>query len=295
MKTNQFENKVCWVTGASSGIGAALALELNTSGAILILSGRNEGKLKEVRDACMYPENIQILSFDMEVTRSLTSVAAQAWNLLGGIDYVFLNAGMAVRDMIAQTDLDMVEKVMNINFISNVVIAKALLPQMLHRKSGCFVVTSSLCGKFGVPKLGAYSASKHALHGFFDSLRVEYQHEGIKVTMIVSGFVKTNITLHALKGNGNSYGRMQDAVGAGISPEQCARQMLKAVARGKCEALTGSWEKYSVLVKRFFPGLQRIMITKHPMKMLKKLKLLNPMHWANYIGNIKITFPNLRF
>ena len=277
MKANFFNNKVCWITGASSGIGAALANELNTAGALLILSGRNSEKLMSVKNSSVCPENISILSFDIENTGALKGIAHEAWNLWGGIDYVFLNAGMAVRDMIVKTDLDMIEKVMNINFLSNVALAKALLPLMLEQKSGCFVVTGSLSGKFGVPKLGAYSASKHALYGFFESLRAEYESGGIKVTMITAGFVRTDITLNALQGNGMPYGKMQKAVGAGISPESCAHQMIKPVSAGKYDALIGSLEKYFAVIKRFFPGLIRWGVTKHPMKILRDSGLLNLM------------------
>jgi dehydrogenase/reductase SDR family protein 7B len=274
MKTSHFNTKVCWITGASSGIGAALAVSLNSMGASLILSARNKENLENVKRSCPCPDKIIILACDMEETHSLPALARQAWYLFNGIDYIFLNAGIAVRDMIIDTDISMIQKVMNINFLGNVMLSKALLPYMLERRSGCFVVTSSLCGKFGVPKLSAYSASKHALHGFFESLRAEYAGEGIKVTMITAGLVKTNITLRALKGNGGNYGKMQESVAAGISPEKCAGSILNAVAKGNCEVLVGALEKYSVLIKRFFPGLIRMAITKHPMKKLRAAGLL---------------------
>lgn len=283
MKINKFNNKVCLITGASSGIGAALAQSLNGMGAVLILSARNRENLERVKANCRYPEKINILECDMEETKSLPAFAHEAWNLFHGIDYVFLNAGMAVRDMIINTDLAMVQKVMNINFISNVVLSRELLVCMRSKKQGCFVVTSSLCGKFGIPKLGAYSASKHALHGFFESLRAEYECDGIKVTMVTAGLVRTNITLNALKGNGTIYGKMQDSIAAGISPEACARGIIKAVAQGKYEVLVGAIEKYSVLIKRFFPGLLRMAITKHPMKRLRNAGLLpNPLNPFTY-------------
>src|SRR5450432_1062137 len=229
MKPDQFRNKVCLITGASSGIGEALAKTLNEMGATLILSARNNEKLEAVKTSCPYPHTISILPCDLEEIQTLTSFAREAWDLFQGIDYIFLNAGMAVRDLIVNTNLEMINKVMNINFFSNVALSKAFLPYMREKKGGCFVVTSSLCGKFGVPKLGAYSASKHALYGFYESLRAEYEKDGIRVTMITAGLVKTNITLHALTGNGSSYGKMQESVAAGIAPETCARGILSAV------------------------------------------------------------------
>ena len=274
MKSTHFSDKVCWITGASSGIGAALASCLNAMGATLILSARNQDKLEMVKAESARPDKIAILPCDLEEIDSLPRIAQQAWTLFGGIDYVFLNAGMAVRDMIIQTDMKMIQKVMNINFFSNVALTKALLPPMRLQGHGCFVVTSSLCGKFGVPRLGAYSASKHALHGFYESLRAEYEKDGIKVTMITVGLVRTLITMNALKGNGSHYGKMQESVGAGISPETCAQEMIHGVVQGKSEVPVGAIEKYSVLIKRFFPGLLRMAITKHPMQKLRKIGLL---------------------
>jgi dehydrogenase/reductase SDR family protein 7B len=243
-------------------------------GAHLILSARSEANLEMIKSVTRFPGKVAVLPCDMENLNSLPAVALQAWNLFGGIDYVFLNAGIAVRDMIIRTDLDMIQKVMNVNFLSNVVLSKSLLPLMLNRGHGRFVVTSSLCGKFGVPKLGAYSASKHALHGFFESLRAEYEKDGVAVTMITAGLVRTRITLNAVQGNGTLYGKMQESVGAGISAESCAAAIVEAVARGKAEVLVGAMEKYSVLIKRFFPGLLRMAITKHPMKKLRNIGLL---------------------
>ncbi|HET7003579.1 MAG TPA: SDR family NAD(P)-dependent oxidoreductase [Puia sp.] len=274
MKTNQFNNKICLVTGASSGIGKALSQKLNSMGAIVILTARNRENLELVKADCTYPDRTRILPFDMEDINKIESFARTAWNVFQNIDFVFLNAGMAIRDMVHLTDLGMVYKQMNINFFSPVALSKALLPYMREKKQGCFVVTSSLCGKFGVPKLSAYSASKHALHGFFESLRAEYESDGIHVTMITAGLVKTDITVHALKGNGTINGKMQESVAGGISPEACSNEIVRAVAVGKCDALVGGIEKYSVLVKRFFPGILRMVITRHPMKKLRNAGLL---------------------
>lgn len=274
MNTNTFQNKTCWITGASSGIGAALVRALGQCGANLILSSRDRNKLEIIKAQSPYPEKIAILTLDLENVYSLPEYSRQAWQLFRGIDYVFLNAGMAVRDMIDQTEMNLVQKLMNINFFSNVAIAKSLLPLMRTRGSGRFVVTSSLSGKFGIPKLGAYSASKHALHGFFETLRAEYECDGIAVTMVIPGMIRTDITLNALTGTGGHYGKMQASVGAGMSPDDCAKAIIKAVVKEKCEALIGSMEKYSVLFKRFFPGLLRIMMRKHPLRKLRKLGLL---------------------
>ena len=268
----KFLNKVCWITGASGGIGAALARQLSRSGAYLILSARNVAGLLEVKNSCAYPEKVEIIFCDMDKPDSLEAVADRAWAIRGGIDYAFLNAGMAIRDLVLNTGLEMIQKVMNVNFVSNAVISKALLPRMVERGTGTFVVTSSICGRFGVPKLAAYSASKHALHGFYESLRAENESRGIKVTMITSGLVRTNITMSALKGDGRPYARMQESVANGIAPAQCAAAIVRAVARGRREVLVGGIEKYGVLVKRFFPGVFAWAIGRHPLKRLRSLR-----------------------
>jgi short-subunit dehydrogenase len=269
MKNLKFQNKVCWITGASSGIGAALAVALNRAGAYLILSSRNAGRLNEVKQACAFPEKIEIILCDMEKTESLNTAAVTAWKIFDHIDYVFLNAGVAVRDLVINTEFDMVEKVMTVNFFSNAIITKALLPLMRERGSGRFVVTSSICGKVGVPKLSAYAASKHALHGFYDSLRVECAEYRIGITIITAGFVRTDITRNALLGDGTAYGRMQEAVAHGMAPDNCAKQIIEAVAIGKREALIGGPEKYGVWINRFFPALYASFISKHPLKKLR--------------------------
>jgi short-subunit dehydrogenase len=276
MKNMPFQNKVCWITGASSGIGAALAVALNKAGAYLLLSSRNAGKLNEVKQECECPEKIEIMTFDMEKTESLDKAAIKAWKIFEHIDYVFLNAGIAVRDLAINTEFNMVEKVMTVNFFSNAIITKALLPLMKERGSGRFVVTSSICGKVGVPKLSAYAASKHALHGFYNSLRVECEEYGIGITIITAGFVRTDITRNALLGDGTAYSRMQEAVAHGMAPDNCAKLIIEAVAVGKREILIGGPERYGVWINRFFPAFYASFINKHPLKRLRNFLALNP-------------------
>jgi short-subunit dehydrogenase len=275
MKNIAFQNKVCWITGASGGIGAALAVALNKAGAYLILSSRNAGRLNEIKQTCTFPDKIEILVCDMEKPESLETSAITAWKIFDNIDYVFLNAGIAVRDLAINTEFEMVKKVMTVNFFSNTIITKALLPLMKERGSGHFIVTSSICGKVGVPKLSAYAASKHALHGFYDSLRVECEEYGVRITIITAGFVRTDITRNALLGDGTAYNRMQEAVAHGMAPDNCAKQIIQAVAVGRREILIGGPEKYGVWAKRFFPALYASVISKHPLKKIRDLRLLN--------------------
>lgn len=242
-------------------------------GAYLILSARNVDGLEKMRSACLHPEKISILPFDMEDEERLPEFTMKAWDVFKGIDYTFLNAGLAARDWVIDLEIKMFKKVMTINFFSNVIIAKTLLPLIIERKHGHFVVTSSLSGKYGIPKLSAYAASKHALHGFFESVRAEYFKDGIRVTMIVPGLVSTDITVHSLTGDGTASGKMQTAVADGISPARCARRMIKVVAAEKNEAYIGGTEIYSLWIKRFFPALWDSMIRNHPLKKFRKFQL----------------------
>ena len=273
MNYPQLKNKVCWITGASSGIGAALALRLNQWEAQVIVSSRNPEQLQALKDRCAHPERIHIVPCDLEVLSTLPEMTSLAWNAFGSIDYVFLNAGIAVRDMVEKTDLTLIRKVMDINFLSNVVISKSLLPLMLERGGGHFVVTSSLSGKFGIPKLSAYAASKHALHGFYESLRAEYGNQGLRVTMAIVGLVRTNITLNALQGDGSVYGKMHESVANGITPDKCAQGIIRGAVKGRREVLVGGVEKYSVIVKRLFPGLHATLIARHSVRRLRNAGL----------------------
>jgi len=274
MSITTFNNKVCWITGASSGIGEALALSLSRQNAFLILSARSAANLEKVKGLCANPDRVAILACDMEQLGELPSIANQSWEIFGGIDFVFMNAGFAVRDLVINTSLELFQKEMDINFFSTVMISKTLLPLMLQMKPGHFVVTSSLSGRYGVPKLSAYSASKHALHGYFESLRAEHEKDGVKVTIITAGFVNTGITLHALRGNGEPFARMEESVAHGISPDECANGILLATAHKKYEALIGGADKYSVWVKRFFPRLLDYAIRNHPLKKIRALEKL---------------------
>ena len=271
MTINIFKDKVCWITGASSGIGAALAQQLSKAGAYVILSARNREQLEAVKEGSAFPWRMQLLDCDMEQTDQLETIAMEAWKMKGHIDHVFLNAGMAVRDRVIRTRPEMIRKVMDVNFMANVVITRTLLPLMIARGGGQYIVTSSLSGKFGVPQLSAYAASKHALHGFFESLRAESESQGIRVTLAVVGLVKTHITLNALQGDGSRYDRMEESIARGITPERCAMKILAAAARSDREVLVGGAEVLSVLVKRFFPSLHSWLMARHPVRRLRNL------------------------
>lgn len=255
-----FAGKVVWITGASSGIGEAMALAFSQAGATLILSARREAELERVRQACRDSEKHLVLPLDMADFEAIPQAVetARAWN--PRLDIVVQNAGISQRSLARETEFAVDERIMRVNFLGVVAHSKALLPWFLEQKGGHFVVVTSLVGKFATPLRSAYSASKHALHGFFDSLRAELYNDGIDVTLICPGYIHTQISLNALTGDGSAQGTMDRAQAQGMSSETFAQKSLKAIAKRKPEAYIGGRETWGVLVHRFFPGLFRHLI-----------------------------------
>jgi short-subunit dehydrogenase len=272
-QTRSFKDKVVWITGASSGIGEALAYAFARQGARLILSSRNKRKLEEVRQNCESSKSeVRILPLDLSKLGTLNRKAKQAQGIYGKIDLMVHNAGIASRDLVANIDLATDQKIMNTNYFGAVVLTKALLPSMLERKSGHFLVVSSVSGIYGVPKCSAYSASKHALHGFFESLRAEVTKDNIKITMVVPGFVRTNITVNALNGDGSRYGKMMKVQDRGLDPSRVATTILAAASKNKEELLIGRLELLGVYCKRLFPGVFSRIIRNHPIQKIRAIK-----------------------
>ena len=271
MARARFENSVAWVTGASSGIGRALAVELNRQGARIILSGRNVERLDEARQECRAPADSHVLPFDLSDLNELPAIASKAMAAFGHIDFMVHNAGVAHRGLVVDTGLDVDQYIMATNYFGPVVLTKALLPSMLERRSGCFVVVSSLSAKFGGPCMSAYAASKHALHGFFESLVAEVHSDNIQVTMAIPGFIQTDITKHALTGEGTRYGRVLSMYQRAMPPEVCARRVLRAVAAGRREVLIGGMEVWSSHLQRIAPSLLALLVRSHPVRMKRKI------------------------
>lgn len=247
--------KIVWITGASSGIGEALAKEYLLHGHKVILSARNVGKLESIKTNSKWPENISVLPLDLFDTDSFSGKVQKAIGAFGKIDVLINNGGISQRSLAAETDLSVDRKIMEVNFFGTIALSKELLPHFIGNKSGHFGVVSSLVGKFGSPYRSAYAASKHALHGFFDSLRAEHFNDNIGVTMICPGFIKTNVSINALTGNGSPLNEMDEAQAKGMPAEACARQIYKAIESRKEEILIGGKEKFAVYLKRLFPAV----------------------------------------
>ena len=272
-RNTRLKNKVVWITGASSGIGEALSYELARLGARLILSARNANNLKRVH------QNIRdlgaqssILILDLEEHDILNSKAAEAISIYGHIDYLINNAGVAVRDFVHSTDISIDKKLMDINYFGPIVLSKALLPHFTERKSGHYVIISSLSGKYGVPRVASYAASKHALHGFFETLRSETVDLGIYITIVVPGIIQTNITAHAVKGDGQKTGRVEETFKKAYPVEKAAKKIVAATISRKEEVFVGGFEGITLLMNRISPWLLRRFIRNHPIKRLRNIK-----------------------
>ena len=266
-----YAGKVVWITGASSGIGKSLAVAFSRAGAQLILSARRPEGLAETARACGAPADLRLLPFDLTDVDAMPAQATAALQCFGYVDYMVHNAGVALRDRVVNTDLRVDRTIMSTNYFGPVALTKALLPSMLARHSGCFVVMSSLSGAYGGPLLSAYAASKHALHGFFESLRAEVHADHIQVTIVIPGFIHTAITEHALTGSGAAYGKMMRVHARGMDPDRCAARILKAVLRRKEEVLVGGPEVYTVYLKRLLPRALSALVRHHPVRTLDRI------------------------
>ena len=264
----QLHNKVIWLTGASSGIGEALAYELASSGARLILSGRRKEELQRVKGNCVVDAQagICILPLDLSQAETLKLSTEAAIQLFGHIDILINNGGISQRSMIAETALSVDHRIMEVNFFGAVALTKYLLPHFIQRQQGHFVNVSSITGKFGTPYRSAYAASKHALHGFFDALRAEHYKDNIRVTMICPGFIHTPITLAALTADGTPLNKMDEGQFKGKPADWCARKIVKAIQQEKQEVYIGGREVIMVYIKRFLPSLFSRIIRKVPVR-----------------------------
>jgi dehydrogenase/reductase SDR family member 7B len=232
-----FHDKVVWITGASSGIGEALAVQLAKRGARLILSGRRVEELRRVAAACGLPDRTLTVPFEVTDYDALPEIAAKAWNHFGHIDCLVNNAGISQRSLAVDTAFSVYQRIIDIDLLAPIALTQLLLPNMVARKTGRFIVISSIAGKVGSPLRTAYSAAKHGLFGYFDALRAETAMLGIEVNMIAPGSVKTNVSRNALNADGLRRSESDPAIEAAMSPTQAAKLMLRAVERGEREII----------------------------------------------------------
>ena len=252
----KFKDKVVWITGASSGIGENLAYAFAESGAKLILSSRKENELQRVKERCSSNGEIMILPMDVAEYDSLQGKTEEVIKQFGKIDILVNNAGISQRELVKDTDFSVDQKIIAVNYLGTVGLTKCVLPHMTQQKSGQLVVISSVMGKLGMSHRSAYAASKHALHGYFDSLRSEVAPDNIKVSIICPGYVQTNVTINALRGDGTKNNVMAPTTKNGMPADVFAKKALNIIARGKEEVFVVGMKEWSALfMKRFFPGI----------------------------------------
>jgi short-subunit dehydrogenase len=252
--------QVIWITGASSGIGEYLTYALAKRGAWLILSSRRKEELERVKGNCP-PEaqtHIRILPLDLAQSSTLQLSAEAAIQLFGHIDILINNGGISQRSLAKETSVEVDRKLMEVDYFGTVALSKFLIPHFLKRQKGHYVTVSSVMGIIGTPYRSGYAAAKHALHGFFDSLRAELWKESknIHVTLICPGWIRTNVTYNALTGTGAALNQMDASTDQGMPPEKFASQMIRAIEKKKREVFIGGRkELMGVYMQRWFPGI----------------------------------------
>jgi len=251
-----FKDKIVWITGASSGVGEAMVYAFNNEEAQLIISSHEAEGLERVKNNCKYkPENIFILPFNLLDHDNFPNLVKTVIEKFNTVDILFNIGGVSQRSLVKDTIVDVDKKLMNINYFGPALLTKALLPEMIKNKSGHIAVMSSLAGKFEIPLRSSYAASKHALHGFFDTLRAEVYDDNIKVTLFCPAFINTNIAINALTKDGTPQKTNDPSAENGTDPKVFTQLALRAIKKGKQEVISGGKEKYGVYIKRFFPKL----------------------------------------
>ncbi len=247
-----YQGKTVWITGASSGIGAALAREFAMEGARVIISSHEAEELEGVRKSLEpFSGEVHSVVFNLGNPEEVQAAADKVLKEFGRVDILMNNGGISTRAEALETPLEIDRRVMEIDYFSGVILAKAVLPGMIANGYGHIGVTSSISGKFGFPLRSAYAAAKHALFGFYKSLWAENNRKGIRVTIFSPGRVRTNISLHALEKDGKEHGKMDPGQAKGITPEQCARKMIRAMKRNRKDVLIGGTELGMVWVHKY--------------------------------------------
>jgi dehydrogenase/reductase SDR family member 7B len=263
MNTDNLSGQVIWITGASSGIGEALARQFAKLGAQVVLSARREEELKRVARQLTHPEQHMILPLDVTDYASLTAAYGEVIQKKGRLDCLINNAGVSQRALICDT-LDHTDRqIMEIDYFAPVALTRVVLPSMLKQGAGHVVFISSVAGLLGTQYRASYAAAKGAIHLWANSLRAELADQGLRVSVIFPGFVKTNVSVAALKGNGEQLGSMDDAQANAMSSDEFAEQAVQALLAGRDYIVIGGLkEKVGVWLSRLYPPLMYRIIRK---------------------------------
>ena len=255
-----FENEVVWITGASSGIGEALALQFAAAGARLVLSARRETELDRVRRLCaekgLAPDQLLVLPLDVTDHLAMPGALATVMQRFGRVDMLLNNAGISQRSRCVDTEMEVYRRLLEVNVFGQIALTKQVLPRMIEQRSGHIAVTASVAGKVGAPWRTGYCAAKHAVMGFFDALRAEVAAQGIRVTTITPGFIRTDISVNALRGDGTEYGELDADIEGGMDADRCAAAIMRGFRKGRPEIAVGNgMEMHALWLKRLFPRL----------------------------------------
>ena len=251
-----FEGKIIWVTGASSGIGECLVYSFIRKGASVIASSNEPPELERVKQNCgEFSGLVSCVPFDLSGMAGIDSIVKEQIDQKGRIDYLLNIGGISQRATIEETPLWLDRKIMEINYFGAITLTKAVLPFMIKQRSGHILATSSISGRFGFPLRSAYSASKQALHGFFETLYIENRKYNIRSSVIIPGRVKTKISFRALDSEGKEHGKMDEGQSKGITPEKAAEIIIRGIIRNKREILVGSTELIMLFIRRYFPSI----------------------------------------
>lgn len=250
----ELAQKVIWITGASSGIGEALAVAASRRGAKVVLTARRANELERVRGLCADPAQAAVYPLDLLALGDAAAALREAEKFFGPVDVLVNNAGVSQRSMVMDTSMEVYRRLFELDFFATVALTKAVLPGMVQRKGGHVVVVSSVVGYISSAMRSGYAAAKHALHGFYDAARAEHWRDNVKFTLACPGYVKTNVTLNAVDGKGGKWGKMDPSIANGVEPSVCAEKIWRAVEKDRDEVLVGK-EALVVYLKRWFPAL----------------------------------------
>jgi len=246
------KNKVVWITGASSGIGEALAGEFARKGSKVIISSHEPEELERVKESLTaVSKEVYPVVFNLGKPDEVAAAAEKVLKDFGRVDVMMNNGGISQRALAVESPVEVDRLVMEIDYFAGIILAKAVLPGMIERGEGYFGVTSSIAGKFGFPMRSAYSAAKRALFGFYESLLAENYKYGIRVTMLSPGRVRTNISMNSIDKEGNARKVMDPGQANGITPEKCAAKMVRSIQKNKRDVLIGSTELAMVYIYKY--------------------------------------------
>ena len=254
---NYFKDKRIWITGASSGIGRLMAEKLLAAGSRIVVTARREKLLNEIAELPEGPDRVAVVPGDVSRFDTVSALCAEAWRAFGGLDIVILNAGVSQRSLFKDTDFTTGCRLFDINFFSHAKIIHEILPLMERQGKGHIVGISSLSGLIASPLRIYYSSAKHALHGFYDTLRTELYNTDINISLVVPGFIRTDISRSALNGTGEPFGRNDSLQKNGASPEKAADKILRQIAAKKREIYVGYPlnARIARFLGKFFPGI----------------------------------------